>query len=37
MSWLRCKVKDWLREEVFKEELEKNRLRFAIPLTLADG
>lgn len=22
MGWLRCKVKDWLREEVFKEELE---------------
>mgnify|MGYP004667062445 CR=1 FL=1 len=21
MGWLRCKVKDWLREEVFKEEL----------------
>lgn len=22
MGWLRCKVKDWLRNEVFKEELE---------------
>ena len=22
MSWLKCKIKNWLREEVFKEELE---------------
>ena len=22
MGWLKCKIKDWLREEVFKEELE---------------
>lgn len=21
MGWLKCKIKDWLREEVFKEEL----------------
>ena len=22
MSWLKCKIKNWIREEVFKEELE---------------
>ena len=22
MSWLKCKIKDWLRKEVFKEEFE---------------
>lgn len=22
MSWLKCKIKNWLREEVFKEELD---------------
>lgn len=22
MGWLKCKIKDWLREEVFKEEIE---------------
>lgn len=22
MSWLKCKIKNWLREEVFKEELK---------------
>ena len=25
MGWLRCKVKDWLRNEVFEEELENFR------------
>lgn len=22
MSWLKCKIKDWLREEVFKEDID---------------